>query len=167
MEVLASAIRTVHKMGPEETGRSIETVGARQPNLLLSVLAVEKLGVSRENTEFLLKLLLVAFEAMRQSPYDWEVISEDEQERHLQRIVGNAKLSEGLDPESQSRLTQKMIEAQPEQPLYAFVTNELIQWRRHLVHPQESDKFVDMCALSLVECIAHGKAAQVRSSTDD
>jgi hypothetical protein len=52
-----------------------------------------------QSVEVLLNILLVCYQAMKESGLDWPVISEDDQERQMQRMVGAVKFSEDIpDP---------------------------------------------------------------------
>ena len=52
-----------------------------QPNMLGSILILPSLGVSMEKVEFALGVLLVCFQAMKDSGLAWPVITEAEQAR--------------------------------------------------------------------------------------
>ena len=51
----------------------------QQPNLLASCLVQQRLGASEPKLEFLLNILLVCFQAMKESGYTWSLITEEEQ----------------------------------------------------------------------------------------
>lgn len=163
METLVSALRTIRSMDEEEIKRAIRTIAAEQPNLFSSVLEAHRMGVSEEDTEFLLELLHLVFEAMKQSPYDWEVISEEEIDGYMDTIVDEARTFESLDPKSRSDHTRKLASSHPEQPTYAFVICELKQLCKRSNGPQETYKYVAMCALGFVHAVARG-TLKARSS---
>lgn len=155
--VLASAIAANQQIEQDLAERRLDAIYASQPNLLASVLSVTNLGASKEELEFLLRLLLICFEAMERSPFTWETITEDDQDRNLSTVVGTARLSEGLDNKLQTSLVEKVVREHSEKYLFAFVTHEIQRWAEQIA-PERLSKFVLMCALNLVECIANGTA---------
>jgi hypothetical protein len=56
-----------------------------QPHMLASCLVQSRLGVEPTAVEFLLNILLVCYQSMKESGLWWPVIIEDEQERQMQR----------------------------------------------------------------------------------
>lgn len=96
---------------------------------------------------------------MKESGYTWPPIAEAEQEQQLARMVGTVKFSEELTaPESAEVARAHYIASHPEQPLLAYVISQNNQWLRELAGrnaEKESDKFVMMAAINLVDCIAH------------
>ena len=67
-----------------------------QPNMLGSILVLPNLGVSMEKVEFALGVLLVCFQAMKDSGLAWPVITEAEQARQLARFVSITRLGEDI-----------------------------------------------------------------------
>lgn len=96
---------------------------------------------------------------MHESGLDWPLISAEEQERQLARIVGAVTFSEHLsDPIASDAARGQYLANHPEQPLLAFVLGECSGWLRELARThtkKESDKFVMMAAVNLVNCIAY------------
>jgi hypothetical protein len=84
------AAKKVSRMSQPQKLRLVHEIYETQPNLLAACLCQQQLGVAPESVEFLLHLLFTCFEAMKESPFDWPMISEAEQERQL-------KFSEELD----------------------------------------------------------------------
>jgi hypothetical protein len=117
--------------------------------------------------EFLLNILLVCYQAMKESGLDWPLISEDEQARHLQRTVGAVKFSEDItDPTLAEAACKQYLANHPEQALLAFVLSESNIWLRDLARRQaesESDKFVMMASINLVNCIAYSDLRTLRA----
>jgi hypothetical protein len=109
--------------------------------------------------EVLVNILLVCYQAMKESGLDWPVISEDEQDRQLQRMISGIKFSEDIaDPKLAETARKQYLANHPEQPLLAFVLDETNKWLRDLACRQaesESDKFVMMEAINMVNCIAY------------
>jgi hypothetical protein len=95
---------------------------------------------------------------MKKSGRHWTVISEDEQDRQLTRMVGAVKFSEDFSDSALANAarTQYFVD-HPEQPLFAFVVGECRTWLQDLARRRaesESDKYVMMAAISMVNCIA-------------
>lgn len=153
LAVLGAAISTVRAMDGAQKQHLVEEIYRLQPNMLGSFLVQKQTGVSYEKMEFLLDILLICFEAMKQSQLPWPLISEDEQNRQLTRYVATVKFGEDLSDALQTRLMQQYIDSHPEQYLLAFVNTEIAAWLQRGV-PEESDKNVMLAAANLVNCIA-------------
>lgn len=158
VEQVVAAAKKVQAMSSAGKIALADEVFAKQPNLLASCLVQPKLGVAADSVEFLLNILLVCFQGMKESGYDWPLISEDEQARQLERIGGIVKFSEDLiDPALADAARAQYLIDHPEAPLLAFVLNECNAWLQDLAHrgvESESDKFVMMAAINMVNCIA-------------
>lgn len=124
-----------------------------QPSLLGSVLVQPRLGVSLAKMEFLLDLLFVCFQAMKESGLSWPPISEDELDRQSQHFAAIATFGDGLGDALRQRSMQQYIESHPEKQLLAFVQMETMQWLKTIV-AEESDKYVMIAAWNIVNCIA-------------
>ena len=99
VEQVATAARKVLAMSMAEKVTLTEEIHARQPNLLASCLVQPRLGVAIEKVEFLLNILLVCFQAMKEAGGLWPLITEEEQDRQLSRHLGAVRFSEELaDP---------------------------------------------------------------------
>jgi hypothetical protein len=159
LKQVATAIRAVQAMSMEEKVALTQEIHTRQPNLLASCLVQPRLGVAAEKVDFLLNLLLVCFQAMKESRRKWPVISDDTQEQQMQRLVGSVLFSEDLrDPILADQARTQYIAEHPEAPLLAYVVNECHRWLLDLAHrgaESETDKFVMIAAVNLVNCIAH------------
>ena len=140
----------------------VDEIKLKQPNLLASCLVQAKLGAKESTVGFLLNILLVCYQAMSESGFEWPLISEGEQERQLGRVVGTVKFSEDFpDPVAAQAARARYIAAHPEQPLLAFVLGECGGWLRELSRTnaeKESDKFILMASVNLVNCIAYAAA---------
>jgi hypothetical protein len=110
-------------------------------------------GVTLEQMEFVLNILLVFYEAMRASGLQWPVVSEDDQERCLKRLTGRIRFTEGLPPDLQAKATTDAIADHSEQQLLSFVFGK---FKEHglLGVQTEAEKTMLLAALNLVECIA-------------
>lgn len=159
---VASAVRKLQLMDMPQKTAIIDEIYVKQPNLLASCVVPRKFGVDDQTVEFLLNLLLTCYVAMRESGFEWPLISESEQERELERTVGAILFSEQLtDPVAADAARAQYISAHPEQPLLALVTTECNAWLQDLARKKaekESDKYVMMASVNLVNCIAHSDA---------
>jgi hypothetical protein len=155
---VATAVKKVRQMSLERKVQLTDEIFEQQPNLLASCVVQQKLGASMESVEFLLNILLVCFQAMRESGYTWPTISEQDQERELSRLTGSVQFSEELsDPSSAHTAREQYVSLHREAPLFAFVVNEFQGWLQDLASrgvESESDKFVMMAGVNLVNCIA-------------
>jgi len=156
---VAAAMKKVQAMDLTQRLSMADEIFLKQPNLLASCLVQPRLGVDMQSVEFLLNILLVCYQAMKETGIDWPVISEDEQERQMQRMVGAVKFSEEMtEPSLAHAARNQYITQHPEQPLLAFVLGESNTWLRDLARrhaESESDKFVMMASINLVNCIAY------------
>jgi hypothetical protein len=154
---LAAAIRKIRAMSLEEKEALAEEIHRHQPHMLASCLVQSRLGVEPAAVEFLLNILLVCYQSMKESGLQWPVITEDEQERQMQRWIGAVQFSEHAMGSAADAAREQYASQHPEQPLLAFVVNETSHWLRELSERQaeaQSDKFVMMASMNLVNCIA-------------
>ena len=91
---VTEAIRKVRSMSLREKEALAEEIHLCQPHMLASCLVQSKLGVNPAAVEFLLNILLVCYQSMKESGLQWSVITEDEQERQMQRWIGAVHFSE-------------------------------------------------------------------------
>ena len=150
---LVDAVLRVERMSFTERERLADEVHARQPNLLYSVLVLQRYGSTLVQIEVVLSLLLVFYEAMKISGGIWPVISEDVQERCLKRISGRVRFIEGLSPQLQTQATVDAVSDHPEQQLLAYVFGKFKE-SDLLGIKTEAEKMLLLAALNLVECIA-------------
>jgi hypothetical protein len=153
---LAAAIRKVRFMSLKEKEALAEEIHRRQPHMLASCLVQSRLGVEPAAVEFLLNILLVCYQSMKESGLQWPVITEDEQERQMQRWIGAVQFSEQAVGSTADSAREQYAQ-HPEQPLLAFVLSETNHWLREISERNaaaESDKFVMMASMNLVNCIA-------------
>ena len=151
--LLVDAVLRVERMSFKARERLADEIHDRQPNLFFSVLALQRCGASLEQIEVVLNLLFVFYEAMRASGRTWPVISEDVQDRCLQRISARVRFIEGLTAQQQAQAVSDAITDHPEQQLLAYVFGK---FRDHGLHgiETEAEKMLMLAALNLVECIA-------------
>lgn len=153
--VLGHAEVAVRAMGLEERMRLADEIFLQQPNLLASVLVLPRMGVTMVQLDPVITILLVAWMAMKTSGHHWPLISEDVQERCLQRLTGRIRFVEGLSSEMLGKATQQQIDEHREPYLLAFVFGHLGEHDLVSVRT-EAEKYLMLAALNLVDCIAVG-----------
>ncbi len=153
MDALAIAIQKVRAMSMKDKEHLTDEVFAKQPNMLYSVLALSRMGVSIEKVDFPLEILLICFQAMKESGLNWPLITEQDQEAQMERQVAVMKFDQGLKPSLKHDAREKYKDSHPEQLLLAFVLNEIQDWRGR-VNTEETDKHVMLSAISLANCLA-------------
>jgi hypothetical protein len=154
---LAAAIRKVRAFSAKEKEALADEIYLHQPHLLASCLVQSRLDVKPAAIEFLLNILLVCYQSMKESGLRWPVITEDVQERQMQRWIGAVQISEHTMRSAAGVAREQYASQHPEQPLLAFVVNETNLWLREICERNaeaESDKFVIMASMNLVNCIA-------------
>jgi hypothetical protein len=166
IENVATALKKVRSMDSAAQIALADEIFENQPNLLGSCLVQQNLGVGNNGLELLLNILLVCYQAMKESGFEWPMISEDEQERQLKRMVGAVKFSRGFsNPRMSNAASEQYLESHPERALLAFVLNECNEWLAQIAsrHSEaESDKFALMASFNLVNCIAYSGATARR-----
>ena len=150
---LARAVLRVEAMSFQERDRLADEVHARQPNLFYSVLVLQRYGATLVQIEVVLNVLLVFHEVMTISDSNWPVVSEDVQERCLQRVTGRVRFIEGLSPQLQTQATVDAVGDHPKQQLLAYVFGKFKEGDL-LGIKTEAEKMLMLAALNLVECIA-------------
>jgi len=154
---LAAAIRKVRGMSVKQKEALTAEIHLQQPHLLASCLVQSRLGVGQAAVEFLLNILLVCYQSMKETGLHWSVITEDEQERQMQRWIGAVQFSEHAMGPAADGAREQYASQHPEQPLLAFVVRETNQWLREISQRNaeaQSDKFVMMASMNFVNCIA-------------
>jgi hypothetical protein len=162
LEHVVTALHKLRLMDMSQKTAIIDEIHLKQPNLLASCVVQRRLGADDQTVEFLLNLLLICYVAMRESGFEWPLISETDQERELGRTVGAVLFSEQLtDPTAAGAARAQYVATHPEQPLLALVITECNHWLQDLARKKaekESDKYVMMASVNLVNCIAHSAA---------
>lgn len=162
LEHVATAWRKVLSMKQADKLALADEIYLKQPNLLASCIVQPRFGVDEPTVEFLLNILFVCYCAMMESGYEWPIITDAEQERQMQRMVGAVRFSEELtDPSAADAARAQYVTSHLEQPLLAFVSAQHVNWLRDLASrnaEKESDKFVMIASFNMVNCIAHAKA---------
>lgn len=150
---LVRAVLRVQRMDLQARERLADEIHGKQPHLLYSVVVLHKLGASLQQIEVVLELLLVLHEAMKASGKAWPLISEQVQDRCMQRLCARVAFIEGLTHDLQEQASAQGATEHPEQPLLAWT---LGQFKDHglLGIETEVHKVLLLAALNLVECIA-------------
>jgi hypothetical protein len=154
---LAAAILKVRAMNLKEKEALADEIHRSQPHMLASCLVQSRLGVEPAAVEFLLNILLVCYQSMKESGLQWPVITECEQERQMQRWIGAVQFSEHAAGSTAEEARAQYASQHSEQALLAFVVHETNQWLHEISQRKaqaESDKFVMMASMNLVNCIA-------------
>jgi hypothetical protein len=164
---LAAAINKVRAMDMAQRLSLAEEISAAQPHLLASCLVQTRLGLDASAVDILLNILLVCYQAMKESGHQWPLISEDEQERQLNRLTGAVLFSEKMtDPKAADQARRQYVCNHPEQPLLAYVINENNLWLADVAQRSaetEADKYLLMASVNLVNCIAHSDVQAIRA----
>ena len=151
--VMVQAAIDVNGMSPSLKVRLADEIFAQQPNLLASILVLPSMGVGMVDLEVPLHILFVAFQAMKRSGLVWPIVSEDVQDRCMQRLTARARFNEGLPDELANQMVQQFCDEHPERHLLAFAygylgDHDLLQVRT------DAEKYLMLAALNLVECLA-------------
>lgn len=152
--ILAGAIKTVQAMSMAQKEALADELFQAQPTLFGAVLVLPRMGVPMDRVEFALNLLLVCFQAMKESGLPWPRISEDELDRQAARYSAIVRFSDGMHPAQVQQAQQQFAAGHPEPALLAYVSNETAGWLAN-VAPLESDKYVLLSTMNVVNCIAH------------
>ena len=162
-KLLANAVVTVEAMNTEARIRLADEIYEQQPNLLASVLALPRMGVSLDQLEVLITVLLVTWQTMKTSGRKWPLISEDTLERCLQRLTGKRQFIAGLSPALQQRAVDDQINQHAEPQLLAFVHGYLGD-HGLLGIGTDAEKYLVLAGLNLAECVAETVPKPTRST---
>ena len=151
--VMVQAAIDVNGMGPAQKVRLADEIFAQQPNMLASILALPRMGVGMVELEVPLHILFVTFQAMKRSGHVWPIVSEDVQDRCMQRLTARARFNEGLPGGLADQVVQQFCDEHPERYLLAFAYGYLGEHDLLRVRT-DAEKYLMMAALNLVECVA-------------
>jgi len=152
-EVLIGAEARVRAMDLKQKEELADDLYREQPHVLASFLVQKRLGVSVVKMEFLIELMLICFQAMKDSGITWPLITEADQDLQLARWVGSLRTWELLSEDLRTQELKRYIDAHPEKVLFAYVHTEVARWLQR-VAPEESDKYVALVAMNFVNCIS-------------
>lgn len=152
-DAVVQAVITVQAMDAKQKEQLADELFHRQPNLFGSFLVQTKLGVSLEKMEFLLNLLFVCFQAMKESGLPWPLITEDDLDDQSKRFAAIATFGDDLSEKLRNQSMQQYIDNHPEKELLAYVQVETANWLKRII-PEDSDKYVMLASWNIVNCIA-------------
>ena len=118
--VMVQAAIDINGMDHAQKVRLADEIAAQRPNLLASILVLPRMGVDLEELEVPLHILLVTFQAMKRSGHVWPIVSEDVQDRCMQRLTARARFNEGLPGDLAKQMVQQFCDEHPER--YLLVT---------------------------------------------
>lgn len=153
LKMVADAITSVRAMDMVQKEALVDEIFRSQPNMLGSVLVLQRMDVSIEKMDTALDLLLICFQAMKRSGLPWPQISADDQDKQMSRYVATVRFGEDLAPAQSARAMARYIDTHPEKPLLTFVTSELNKWLARIV-PEATDNYVMLASMNFVNCIA-------------
>jgi len=162
IEHVRQAVAKLEAMDMAHKEQLADGLAQEQPELFASFLVQRKFGVSYEKMEFLLNILFVCYLAMKESGRKWPVITADEVDACLARYVESVKFGMDLDPAQQHELVFQFVARHPEQALLAYVQVETASWLRR-VNPENSDRFVMLAAVNMVNCIGCARSTDFDS----
>jgi hypothetical protein len=153
-QAIANAVQNYEAMSFEQKQVMGDVLHKEQPALLGSVLVQHRLGVSLDKIDFLLRLLIICFLAMKETAVQWPEITEDDQDQQLARFMKQFPFH--MDPATgpAQQAMRAYILKHPEKELLAYVFGSMTQWLQSVV-PAESDKYLMLAAINTVNCIAY------------
>ena len=161
---LVSAIKALQGMDMQQKSLLADEIFREQPNLLGSVLVLPQLGVSMQKVEFALEILFVCFKAMKASGWVWPIISEDELDLQSRRFTTIIQFADDLNERLRDVSMQQYLASHPEKELLAYVQSESANWSARIV-PEETDKYVMLAALNMVNCLAFVVLPESKATT--
>ncbi|MET3124748.1 hypothetical protein AAKU67_004365 [Oxalobacteraceae bacterium GrIS 2.11] len=153
--VLARSIQQVRAMTLAQKELLLDDMFRSQPTLLSACIVQHRMGIPLKKMEFLLELILICFQSMKESGLTWPLIDENQWERQLALLVANVKFTEGLNDELHKQSLQQYIDGHPEKMLFAFVMGELQPWLNQCGLTDENERYVMLSAITAVNCIAN------------
>lgn len=151
--VMVQADIDVNGMDPAQKVHLADEIFARQPNLLASILALPRMGVGMVELEVPLHVLFVTFQAMKRSGHAWPIVTEELQDRCMQRLTARARFNDGLPGDLADQVVQQFCDEHTERFLLAFVYGYLGEHDLLRVRT-DAEKYLLLAALNLVECVA-------------
>ena len=150
---LVRAIATVRAMDMKQKEQLADELVNEQPHMFASFLVQKRLGASLAKMDFLLDIMFICFQAMKESGLKWPLITEEELDREMKRFLDSIKFDETLVSNLSDSFMRKYIASHPEKELLAHVQTETVNWLNHVVS-EESDKYIVIAAATFVNCIA-------------
>jgi hypothetical protein len=85
-DALSRAVARVRAMDETQKEELADQLSRAQPHVVASLLVQKQSGVSLQKMDFLVDILLICFQAMKESGVTWP-LTEEEQERQMGRFV--------------------------------------------------------------------------------
>lgn len=156
---LASAIQQVADMDLGARERVCDEIFVEQPNLLASVLVLTKMAIPPPHIEVALEALMVMHLALKASGKRIRTITEEDQERELQRLVASVKFTEGLELPQVDESIRQYAGFRKEPRLLSYVM-ALLQDNGIFSIANEAAKYLVLSALNMVACIANARSTK-------
>jgi len=161
IEALGRATLAVNAMSLAAKETLADAIHAEQPNLLYSVLVLQRFGATMPQIEVVLELLFITYTAMKASGRKWPLITEDLQETCLTRVTGRVRFAEGLAPAQFDAAVQQFIDDHREPALLALAYGRLGDAGLMGI-ADDAQKYLVLAALNLVECVSQSAPRTVR-----
>ncbi len=153
--VLVRSIQQVRGMTLAQKEQLMDDMFRSQPTLLSACIVQHKMGIPFEKMEFLMELIFICFQGMKESGLTWPLIDENQWERQLELLVANVKFTEGSSNDLHRQSLQQYIEGHSEKMLFAFVMGELLPWLDQCGLAEDHERYVMLAAITAVNCIAN------------
>jgi len=154
---LASAIQRVSDMDLGARERVCDEIFVEQPNLLTSVLVLTKMAIPPPHIEVALEALMVMHLALKASGKRIRTITEEDQERELQRLVASVRFTEGLELPQVDESIRQYAGFQKEPWLLSYVVG-LLQDNGVVSMANEDSKYLILSVFNLVACVANARS---------
>jgi hypothetical protein len=105
-DALVSAVARVRAMDLPQKERAADELFHAQPHVFASVLVQQQVGVSIAKIDFLVDILLICCQAMKESRLIWPLITEDEQQRQMERLAATVQFGDDLSRSLRDRALQ-------------------------------------------------------------
>jgi hypothetical protein len=161
---LVHAIAKVRAMDVKQKADLIAEVACSQPNIHACVLIQRYFGVSPEKLNHLLHIMLICFQAMKESELVWPIISVSEIDCHMAVYIGLVKCDARLATDAHNKALTRYIDDHLERELFAYVNEEVTHWLT-TIEPEYTDKYIMIVAATIVSCIAYAPIAEERRHT--
>lgn len=149
---LNQAINKHSSLTMKEKEAIMDQIYKQQPNLLGSILVQQQMGNTLEQMDVLLNILIVCWLAVKESGKKLSLITEDDQDRNLNRYVAQVNFIDDLGS-STNKALQQYIDDHSEEFLFAYVHKQVTDAGFHVLQ-EEHSKYLTMAAMNLVNCIA-------------
>ncbi len=153
---IACAIKKSKAMDIKSKELLCDEIFIEQPNLLASVLVLQKMGNELKEVDVLLNVLMVLHMAVKESGNKISKITEKEQEYQMKIFTATVKFTENMDANCVNESLDQFINNHKESVLLAYVI-EKMRIANFYENKKESSKYLIMAGINLVNCIANAK----------